>query len=83
MFLVTVDDKVAAYWGFSNYVLRNKLFFNSTGLMAKLSKFTTLIAKLSKFTSLMAKLSEFTTLMAKLSKFINLIKILLFCIGSI
>ena len=43
MFLVTVDDKVAAYWGFSNYVLRNKLFFNSTGLMAKLSKFTTLI----------------------------------------
>ncbi|XP_063675294.1 TBC1 domain family member 17-like [Bolinopsis microptera] len=37
MFLVTVDDKVAAYWGFSNYVLRNKLFFNSTGLMAKLN----------------------------------------------
>jgi hypothetical protein len=38
MFLVTVEYRAAAYWGFSNYVLRNKLFFNSTGLMAKLSE---------------------------------------------
>lgn len=41
MFLVTVEHKAAAFWGFSNYVLRNKLFFNSTGLMAKLSKIIT------------------------------------------
>ena len=39
MFLVTVENKTVAYWGYSNYTLRNKLFFNSTGLMAKLSKY--------------------------------------------
>eukprot|EP00116_Pleurobrachia_bachei_P019122 sb/3479384/ len=39
MFLITIEDNVAAYWSYNSYLTRNKIFYSSDGLMRKLSKY--------------------------------------------